>query len=109
MLDELDEDVDTTHSRLRATQKKVCGNTLGGAADVFWDGWWRDLCWLCSCCVLVCRVLATHQPCPALDASPCCPLLQVMDVIKKSGTTTQLGVIVFLMIVLIVLAVVAFM
>jgi hypothetical protein len=24
MLDELDEDVDTTHSRLRATQKKVC-------------------------------------------------------------------------------------
>lgn len=54
MLDELDEDVDTTHSRLRATQKKV------------------------------------------------------MDVIKKSGTTTQLGLIAFLMIVLIVLAVVAF-
>lgn len=35
--------------------------------------------------------------------------MQVMDVIKKSGTTTQLGLIVFLMIVLIVLAVVAFM
>ncbi|WIA15027.1 hypothetical protein OEZ86_003679 [Tetradesmus obliquus] len=54
MLDELGEDVDTTHSRLRATQKKV------------------------------------------------------LDVIKKSGTTTQLGLIVFLMIVLVVLAVVAF-
>lgn len=36
-------------------------------------------------------------------------LVQVMDVIKKSGTTTQLGLIVFLMIVLIILAVVAFM
>jgi hypothetical protein len=36
-------------------------------------------------------------------------LLQVMDVIKKSGTTTQLGLIIFLMIVLVVLAVVAFM
>jgi hypothetical protein len=36
-------------------------------------------------------------------------LAQVMDVIKKSGTTTQLGLIVFLMIVLIILAVVAFM
>lgn len=54
MLDELGEDVDITHSRLRATQKKV------------------------------------------------------LDVIKKSGTTTQLGLIVFLMIVLVVLAVVAF-
>lgn len=34
---------------------------------------------------------------------------QVMDVIKKSGTTTQLGLIVFLMLVLIGLAVVAVM
>jgi len=34
--------------------------------------------------------------------------MQISDVIKKSGTTTQLGVIVFLMIVLVVLAVVAF-
>lgn len=31
MLDELDEDVDTTHSRLRATQKKV-GLLLHGTA-----------------------------------------------------------------------------
>lgn len=38
-----------------------------------------------------------------------CIMAQVMDVIKKSGTTTQLGLIVFLMIVLVVLAVVAFM
>jgi hypothetical protein len=35
-------------------------------------------------------------------------VMQISDVIKKSGTTTQLGVIVFLMIVLVVLAVVAF-
>eukprot|EP00878_Enallax_costatus_P033721 GHUV01037273.1.p1 GENE.GHUV01037273.1~~GHUV01037273.1.p1 ORF type:complete len:166 (+),score=51.97 GHUV01037273.1:470-967(+) len=55
MLDELEEDVDTTHSRLRATQKKI------------------------------------------------------MDVIKKSGTTTQLGLIAFLMIVLVLLSVWAFM
>ena len=54
MLDELDEDVDTTHSRLKATQKKV------------------------------------------------------LDVIRKSGTNTQLGVIAFLVIVLVVLAVFAF-
>ncbi|KAF6264347.1 Qc-SNARE, Tlg1/Syntaxin 6-family [Scenedesmus sp. NREL 46B-D3] len=54
MLDELEEDVDSTHSRLRATQKKV------------------------------------------------------LDVIKKSGTTTQLGLIAFLMIVLVVIAVLAF-
>lgn len=39
MLDELDEDVDTTHSRLRATQKKVrhaagdkAGVNVGGKA-----------------------------------------------------------------------------
>jgi SYP6 family syntaxin len=50
MLDELSEDVDTTHSRLKATQKKV------------------------------------------------------MDVIKRSGTNTQLGLIVFLVVVLIVRA-----
>ncbi|KAI8471517.1 MAG: Qc-snare protein, Tlg1/Syntaxin 6-family [Monoraphidium minutum] len=54
MLDELDEDVDTTHSRLRATQKKI------------------------------------------------------MDVIRKSGTTTQLGVIAFLVVVLLVLVVLTF-
>lgn len=54
MLDELDEDVDTTHSRLKATQKKI------------------------------------------------------LDVIKKSGTTTQLAVIVFLVIVLLVLVVLTF-
>lgn len=48
------------------------------------------LCWLLSVCMLtVCA--------------------QVMDVIKKSGTTTQLGLIVFLMLVLIGLAVVAVM
>lgn len=35
--------------------------------------------------------------------------LQIMDVIKKSGTTTQLGLIVFLMIVLVLLSVWAFM
>lgn len=36
MLDELDEDVDTTHSRLRATQKKVCRQCLssGGPVDI---------------------------------------------------------------------------
>jgi syntaxin of plants SYP6 len=28
MLDELGEDVDTTHSRLRATQKKVCDHAV---------------------------------------------------------------------------------
>lgn len=55
MLDELDEDVDTTTTRLKATQKKV------------------------------------------------------LDVIKKSGTTTQLALIVFLLIVLVVVAVFAFM
>ncbi|GBF87781.1 hypothetical protein Rsub_00492 [Raphidocelis subcapitata] len=54
MLDELGEDVDTTHSRLRATQKKI------------------------------------------------------MDVIRKSGTNTQLGVIVFLVVVLVVLVVLTF-
>lgn len=35
-------------------------------------------------------------------------LPQVLDVIRKSGTNTQLGVIVFLMIVLIVVMVIAF-
>lgn len=34
--------------------------------------------------------------------------MQVMDVIKKSGTTTQLAVIVFLVIVLLVLVVLTF-
>lgn len=55
MLDELDEDVDTTHSRLKATQKKV------------------------------------------------------LDVIRRSGTNTQLALIAFLVVVLIVLAVFALM
>lgn len=34
MLDELDEDVDTTHSRLRATQKKV-GLLLLPGSDIY--------------------------------------------------------------------------
>lgn len=49
----------------------------------------------------------TKHLCPPLP--PSVAHLQVLDVIKKSGTTTQLGLIVFLMIVLIVLAVFAFL
>jgi hypothetical protein len=33
MLDELDEDVDTTHSRLKATQKKVRGAAAASSVD----------------------------------------------------------------------------
>lgn len=54
LLDELDEDIDTTHSRLKAAQKKM------------------------------------------------------LDVLKKSGSTTQLAVIGFLIVVLIILVVFAF-
>lgn len=85
ILDELDEDVDTTHSRLRATQKKVCalcGRCSRACVCVCLLAWcWCY--WLLQCAAVVLAAVRRRPRRRALllaapASAPCCRLVSLI-------------------------------